>query len=62
MAKQGKRLTRNQKAILQGHGMNWREYEFCYQVNESYIKVRNKATGIERVVDVYKKSKNKWDY
>ena len=62
MAKQGKRLTREQKAILQGHGLNWREYEFMYQVNESYIKVRNKATGIERVVDVYKKSKNKWDY
>lgn len=62
MAKQGKRLTRNQKAILQGHGLDWRRYEFCYQVNESYIKVRDKNTGIEKIVDVYKKSKNKFDY
>ena len=57
-----KRLTREQKAILQGHGLNWRDYEFAYQVNDSYIKVRNKHTGIEKIVDVYKKSKNKWDY
>lgn len=50
------------KRILQGHGLNWRDYEFAYQVNDSYIKVRNKHTGIEKIVDVYKKSKNKWDY
>jgi len=62
MARRGKRLTREQKAILQGHGLNWRDYEFAYQVNNSYIKVRNKHTGIEKIVDVYKKSKNKWDY
>ena len=60
--RRGKRLTREQKAILQGHGLNWRDYEFAYQVNDSYIKVRNKHTGIEKIVDVYKKSKNKWDY
>lgn len=62
MAKQGKRLTRNQKAILQGHGLNWRDYEFVSQINESYIKVRNRQTGICKTVDVYKKSKNRYDY
>ena len=62
MAKRGKRLTREQKSILQGHGLNWREYEFAYQVNESYIKIRNKTTGIEKIVDVYKKSKHRYDY
>lgn len=60
--KRGKKLTREHKAILQGHGLNWRDYEFAYQVNDSYIKFRNKHTGIEKIVDVYKKSKNKWDY
>lgn len=60
--RRGKRLTREQKAILQGHGMNWREYEFVCVLNESYIKVRNKTTGIERTVDVYKKSKHRFDY
>lgn len=60
MAKQGKRLTREQKAILAGHGLNPKEYEYMYQINESYIKVRHKISGIQRTVDVYKKAKNKW--
>lgn len=62
MAKRGKRLTRDQKAILQGHGLNWRDYEFVYQINDSYIKVRHKDSGIEKTVDVYKKARHKWDY
>lgn len=62
MAKQGKRLTREQKAILQAHGLNWREYEFAYKVNDSYIKIRNKQNGVEKIVDVYRKSENKYDY
>lgn len=60
--RRGKRLTREQKAILQGHGLNWREYEFVCRLNESYIKVRNKTTGIEKTVDVYKKAKHRYDY
>lgn len=60
--KQGKRLTRTQKSILQGHGLNWRDYEFVCVLNESYIKVRNKQTKIEKTVDVYKKSKHRYDY
>lgn len=60
--KRGKRLTRNQKSILQGHGLDWRDYEFVRVVNDSYIKVRKKDSGIEKVVDVYKKSKHRFDY
>lgn len=60
--KQGKRLTREQKAILQGHGLNWKDFEFVYMVNESYMKVRNKNTGIEKTVDIYKKAKHRYDY
>lgn len=62
MAKQGKRLSREQKAILQGHGLNWRDYEFVCVLNDSYIKVRNKTTKIEKTVDVYKKAKHRYDY
>ncbi|MBO7731721.1 MAG: hypothetical protein J6S67_04195 [Methanobrevibacter sp.] len=60
--KQGKRLTREQKAIVQGHGLNVKEYRFVEQINESYIKIVNVNTGIQKTVDVYKKSKNRWDF
>ena len=60
--KRGKRLTREQKAILVGHQMNPAEYRFVEQINDSYIKVVNVKTGIQRTVDVYKKAKNRWDY
>lgn len=60
--KRGKRLTREMKAILQGHGLDWHDYEFAYQVNESYMKFRNRKTGIEKTVDVYKKAKSRYDY
>ena len=60
--KQGKRLTREQKAIVQGHGLNVKEYRFVEQINESYIKIVNVNTGIQKTVDVYKKSKKRWDF
>lgn len=60
--KQGKRLTREQKAIVQGHGLNVKEYRFVEQINDSYIKIVNINTGIQKTVDVYKKSKNRWDF
>lgn len=60
--KQGKRLTREQKAIVQGHGLNVKEYRFVEQINESYIKIVNVNTGIQKTVDVYKKAKNRWDF
>lgn len=62
MAKRGKKLTREQKAILTGHGLDPKSYEFVYQINESYIKIRHKETKIEKTVDVYKKSKSRWGY
>lgn len=62
MAKRGKRLTREQKSILIGHGLDPKQYEFVYQINESYIKIRHKETKIEKTVDVYKKSKSRWGY
>ena len=60
--KQYKKLTRDQKAIVQGHGLNVKEYRFVEQINESYIKIVNVNTGIQKTIDVYKKSKHKWDY
>lgn len=60
--KQGKRLTREQKAIVQGHGLDVKEYRFVEQINESYIKVVNINNGIQKTIDVYKKAKHKYDY
>ena len=60
--KQYKKLTRDQKAIVQGHGLNVKEYRFVEQINESYIKIVNVNTGIQKTIDVYKKAKHRWDY
>ena len=60
--KQYKRLTRLQKSIVQGHGLNPRDYRFVEQISESYIKIVNVHTGIQKTVDVYKRAKNKWDF
>ncbi len=62
MSKQPKRLTREQKAILLGHNLNPKEYRFVDRINDSYIKVVNINSGIQKTVDVYRKAKNKWDY
>lgn len=62
MAKRSKRLTREQKAILLGHNLNPKEYRFVEQINESYIKIVNVHTGIQKTVDVYKKAKHRFDY
>ena len=62
MSKQPKRLTREQKAILLGHNLNPKEYRFVEQINDSYIKVVNIHTNIQKTVDVYKKSKHRYDY
>lgn len=59
MGKLGKRLTRAQKEILAEKGLNPKDYIFLYQINESYIKVQHKASGIHRTVDVYKRNKKK---
>ena len=62
MSKQPKRLTREQKAILLGHNLNPKEYRFVEQINDSYIKVVNINSGIQKTVDVYKKAKHRYDY
>ena len=59
---QAKKPTRIQKEILQGHGLNWREYVFVEQVNDSYMKFKNRETGMIKIVDVYKRSKHRFDY
>lgn len=48
--------------MLVAQGLNPKEYEFAYKINDSYIKVRNKTTGIETSVDVYRKASNRWEY
>ena len=60
--KQPKKLTRKQKAILVAHQLNPKEYRFVEQLNDSYIKVVNIRTGIQKTVDVYKKAKHRYDY
>lgn len=62
MAKRGKRLTREQKAILLGHNLNPKDYRFVAQINDSYLKFINVETGIMKTVDVFKKARNRWDY
>ena len=60
--KRGKKLTREQKAIVLGHGLDTREWTLAYVVNDSYIKIQHKETGIQKTIDVYKKSKSRWGY
>lgn len=55
--KRGKRLTREQKAIVVGNGLNPKDYMFAYQVNDDYIKVVNIISGVERALNVHKKKK-----
>ena len=62
MAKRGRRLTRDEKSCLLKQGLNPKEYEFAYDVNDSYFKVRKRETGIEKLVDKYRKAKNRFDY
>lgn len=55
--KRGKRLTREQKAVVLGNGLNPKDYMFAYQVNDDYIKVVNIISGVERALNVHKKKK-----
>jgi len=60
--KRGRRLTRDEKSCLIKQGLNPKEYEFAYEVSESYFKVRKRDTGIEKIVDRFRKARNKYDY
>lgn len=55
--KRGKRLTREQKAIVVGNGLNPKDYMFAYQVNDDYIKVINITSGVEKTLNTHKKKK-----
>lgn len=55
--KRGKRLTREQKAIVAGNGLNPKDYMFAYQVNDDYIKVINITSGVEKTLNTHKKKK-----
>ena len=57
--KQPKKPTREQKAILLGHKMNPAEWMYVGPVEgtDSYIKFVNKATGVFKTVDIYKKGR-----
>ena len=60
--KRGRRLTRDEKSCLLAQGIDYKQYMFSENVNDSYFKVVHKETGIQKIVDRYKKSKNKYDY
>ena len=55
--KRGKRLTREQKAVVLGNGLDPKEYKFVEDINEDYIKVINITTGIQKTVNCHKKQK-----
>lgn len=55
--KRGKRLTREQKAVVAGNGLNPKDYMFAYQVNDDYIKVVNITSGVEKTLNTHKKKK-----
>ena len=55
--KRGKKLTREQKAIVAGNGLDPKEYQYAYDVNADYIKVVNIISGIEKIVNVHKKKR-----
>ena len=55
--KRGKRLTREQKAIVLGNGLAPKDYQFVEIINEDYIKVVNITSGIQKTLSVHKRRK-----
>ena len=55
-------MTRFEKSCVQKQGKNPKDYVYAYKVSDSYFKIRHKQTGIEAIVNVFDRSKNKWDY
>ena len=60
--KRGRRLTRTEKSNLIAQGLNPKEWEYAYEINDSFYKVRNKKTKTERTVDKFRRAKNRYDY
>lgn len=55
--KRGKRLTREQKAIVAGNGLDPKDYMFIETINEDYIKVVNITSGMQKTLSVHKRRK-----
>lgn len=55
--KRGKRLTREQKAIVLGNGLEPKDYQFVEIINDDYIKVVNITSGIQKTLNVHKRRK-----
>ena len=55
--KRGKRLTREQKAVVLGNGLNPKEYQFVENINDDYIKVVNIISGIQKTLNIHKKKR-----
>ena len=55
--KRGKRLTREQKSIVSGNGLDPKEYMFVEIINSDYIKVVNITSGIQKTLNVHKRRK-----
>ena len=56
--KRGKRLTREQKAVVVGNNLNPKEYQFVEVINQDYIKVVNIASGIQKTLNIHKRNKH----
>jgi hypothetical protein len=59
--KQGKRLTRNQKQVLQSHNLKADDWMFLDDCRDetgrptSYIKIQHKQTGKVRIIDKFRR-------
>ena len=56
--KQGKRLTRNQKEIVSNNGLKADDWMFVKET-DSYLTVINKHDGKQKILDKYKKRKQR---
>lgn len=55
--KRGKRLTREQKAIVLGNGLDPKDYMFVESINADYIKVVNITSGIQKTLNIHKRKR-----
>ena len=62
MANQPKKLTREQKEIVSGHGLNPKEYAFVEETEFSIVVCRKDRPEIKKMLDKYKKMKREPQY
>lgn len=56
--KQPKRPTRNQKEIINSHGLNANNW-MIQKESEFYLYLINKESGKQRIIDKFKRGKNR---